>query len=83
MCFNEKEDAELFQPRTPFIMHVTPQTFEIPKEDKEKPAIKGGKKDKKADAVAEKPVEKPAEKIVEQPKPAYNFAAKLDEQYRK
>lgn len=40
LCFNEKEDMELFQPRTPFIMHVTPQSFEIQKEEK---AAKGKK----------------------------------------
>ena len=33
-CFNEKEDVELFQPRTPFIMHVKPEQFEARKEEK-------------------------------------------------
>jgi hypothetical protein len=62
---------ELFQPRTPFIMHVTAQTFEVPKEDKA--AVKG-KKEKKAEV----PVEESATS-----KPAYNFAYQLDEQKRK
>jgi hypothetical protein len=35
-CFNKKEDAELFQPRTPFIMHIKPESFEAKKEEKAK-----------------------------------------------
>lgn len=34
---------ELFQPRSPFIMHVNPQSFEIQKEKEEKSAAKGKK----------------------------------------
>ena len=35
-CFNEKSDMELFQPRSPFIMHIKPESFEAKNEEKPK-----------------------------------------------